>query len=121
MVRLNENGTVRLAGLQPEMDTAMYEVEAVLNQWCIDTVITAGTEEFYSDGTRIHSVGSYHPRGYALDFRKRDIPYSDVDYVMSLILDKLQKIDKAYQVILEGNHFHIEYDLVEAFKETVKN
>ena len=118
MIRLNENGTVRLAGLQPEMDIAMYAVEAVLNQWCVDTVITGGTEEFYSDGTRIHSIGSYHPRGYALDFRSRDIPADDLVHVVGLIRSALRDIDKAYDTILEGNHIHTEFDLKKAFKES---
>ena len=115
MIKLNENGTVRLAGLQPEMDIAMYVVEDVLNDWLIETVITAGTEEFYPDGSLIHSVGSLHPRGYALDFRRRDIPSADFDEVIKLIRDALHKISLAYDVVVEGNHIHIEFDVKKNF------
>ena len=111
MISLNENGTVCLAGLQPEMDVAMYVVDSVLSGYGIPTVITAGTEEFYPDGTLIHSIGSYHPRGDALDFRDRQIPREDYNHIINDIQRALRKINKAYDVVREGNHFHVEFDL----------
>ena len=117
MLRLNENGTVRLAGLQPEMDTAMYLVEEVLALRGVDTVITAGTEEFTSAGKLIHSVGSYHPRGYALDFRSRGIPREDWKKVIQAIKYALREVHLAYDAVVEGSHFHVEFDLKKAFRE----
>jgi len=115
MIRLNENGTVRLSRLKPEMDVAMYAVEEILNGFEVDTVITAGTEEFAPDGRRYHSVGSYHPRGYALDFRSSDIPKKNRVKAVKRIRTKMRSVDAAYDVIFESDHIHVEFDLKKAF------
>ena len=116
MIRLNENGTVRLAGLQPEMDPALYAADKVFAKYSLDTVITAGTEEFYPDGTLIHAKDSLHPRGFAVDLRNRHIPNGVYTKLISDLRDALAAISPAYQLILKhSNHFHIEYDLKVAY------
>ena len=115
-VRLHENGTVRLAGLQPEMDLALAAVNPVFGKCQLDTVITAGTEEFKPDGTLIHARDSLHPRGYALDFRVKHIPDAVYSKLTSDLRAALKELDKAYQLIIHKNHFHIEYDLKIAWR-----
>lgn len=112
MIRLHENGTVRLAGLQPEMDLALGAIDPVFEKYHLDTVITAGTEEFAPDGTRYHAKDSLHPRGYAVDLRNKHIPNACYSKLVSDIREALGKLGKPYQLILKHeNHFHVEYDL----------
>jgi len=115
MIKLNENGTVRLAGLQSEMDIAMYVVEKHYDKRKLDTVITAGTEEFNPHGKLYHAKGSYHPRGYALDFRSRDIPTALYTQFVKDVQTDLHTLSLAYDVCEEGNHMHVEYDVKKAF------
>ena len=58
-----------------------------------------------SDG--IHSDNSLHYSGNAIDLRIRDIE----DTVLANILKELKDyLGSEYDVILENDHFHIEYD-----------
>ena len=116
MIHLNENGTVRLAGLQSEMDVAMYVVDRVLSAYGIQTVITAGTEEFDKKGKLIHAINSYHPRGYALDFRDRNFPSELYPEILRKMQGALHQISLAYDLEKEGNHLHIEFDLKKFWK-----
>ena len=111
MIRLSENSTVRLAGLKPEMDKALYAVSKVFDKYHLDTTITAGTEEFDYKGSLIHMVGSLHPRGYALDLRSREVPNAVWTKFVSDIRESLTKLGKPYQLFEHKTHLHIEYDL----------
>ena len=63
-------------------------------------VITSGT-----DGT--HMKGSKHYTGEALDMRTRNFPEGQLKPFM----DRLQtRLGEDYQLILEVDHLHIEYD-----------
>ncbi len=115
MIKLNENGTVRLAGLQLEMDVALYVVEKHYDKCKLDTVITAGTEEFDKTGNLYHSKGSYHPRGYALDFRSREISTALYAQFVKDVQTDLHTLSLAYDVCEEGDHMHVEYDVKKAF------
>ncbi|MEA1877350.1 MAG: hypothetical protein U9N86_10840 [Bacteroidota bacterium] len=103
-----KDDTVKMAGIKPEMVVGLMLVQQVYSLVEVSCVITAGTEEFYLDGTRIHMKGSLHPQGYALDFRSRDIPKNDLDN----FCDELQEMLKSeYQVIKHNTHIHVEFDL----------
>ena len=65
-----------------------------------DVVITSGT-----DGT--HKVGSKHYGGDALDFRTSNIP---ADLLNLYIARVKARLGKHYDVVLEGDHLHIEFD-----------
>ncbi len=110
MILLKDN-SVCMAGLRPEMDTALSIINDYYEQYDLDTVITAGTEEFKKNGQLIHMVGSYHPRGLALDIRNRDIPRGVLRKFIAGLVEVLKAESKAYQLIIHKSHFHCEYDL----------
>jgi len=65
-----------------------------------EVVITSGIE-----GT--HAVRSFHYIGRALDFRTSML----TDSQRSVVHDRLrQTLGVEYDVVFEGDHFHIEYD-----------
>lgn len=63
-------------------------------------VITSG-----SDGE--HKVGSLHYEGKALDFRTRTVPAGALD---SLVAAIRLRLGDNYDVVLEKDHIHVEYD-----------
>jgi len=104
---LNENGTVRLAGIKPEIILALMLIEPVFNKYGIDLVITAGTEQYYPDGRKIHMTGSLHDTGYAVDLRSRDVPDACWTKFTS---DLKASLTSEYDLLYEENHFHLEFD-----------
>ena len=54
-----------------------------------------------------HCANSYHYKLAALDLRNRHIP---VDERPGICEEMQTQLGKDYQVIDEGDHFHIEYD-----------
>lgn len=82
------------------MFDAAIKVESVLAHFAVDMVITAGT-----DGQ--HMVGSLHYKGLALDIRTRDMKPEDKEPARAAIKAVL---GAEFDVVLEGDHFHIEYD-----------
>lgn len=65
-----------------------------------DAIITGGVEER-------SLVGSLHPEGLAIDLRTRDL---HVNQALSIVRLLRQALGDCYDVILESNHIHIEYD-----------
>jgi hypothetical protein len=88
---------VSLAGLQIEMRPVMREAGRIWRdqgkQWLR---ITSGT-----DGS--HGVASFHPYGYALDIELPPNPAQAVS-------DLREALGCNYDVVLEKDHVHIEYD-----------
>jgi len=98
--------SVSLIGIQPEMRVVMKVVANVYSKYGNEAVITAGTEAFDKNGKLLHSTGSLHPFGFALDFRT----YYFKGNNKSLVTYELREIlGKNYDVILHANHLHIEY------------
>jgi len=55
----------------------------------------------------IHNVGSLHPKGLAVDVRTRDLSPTQ----KGILTANLQKeLGKDFDVVLETDHIHIEYD-----------
>lgn len=101
-----KNKTIKITGLIDEMRLVMIVVDDLWKTYGQEAVITAGTEAF--DGNDfIHSVGSYHPFGKALDFRTRYFSDSVVDKIAKQLRDLL---GKDYDVVIHKSHIHIEYD-----------
>jgi len=65
-----------------------------------DVVITSGCE-----GT--HSAKSLHYKGLALDFRTRNLTQGEIVEVTDALRADL---GDDYDVVFEGDHFHVEYD-----------
>jgi len=88
---------VSLAGLQLVMRPAMMAAGVIWEkQGVSELVITSGTE-----GS--HGANSYHPYGLALDLRLPPDPQAAVDELRT-------SLGISFDVVLEGNHVHVEYD-----------
>ena len=95
----------KIAGLNIAMRPVLMVCEVVFNEHKVPFVITSGLE-----GT--HSAESLHYYGYAIDVRTRNIPESGMLLsIVSRIRDVLALKSYRYQVVLEENHIHIEYDV----------
>lgn len=65
-----------------------------------DVTITSG-----SDGA--HSSNSKHYTNEALDFRTRELTATDI---VKLAQETKKRLGKEYDVVIERDHIHIEYD-----------
>ena len=91
---------VQLRDLQLEIRIVLKAAEIIWAQHGQELVVTST-----ADG--VHSAGSLHPYGYAVDFR--------IDYfgavVQDLVAHKLRAaLPAGYQVYREATHIHIEFD-----------
>lgn len=94
-------GVTFASELKPTTRRMIDAAEYVFGQYGITPVITSG-----NDGT--HRANSLHYSGDALDFRRWD---SDRAGVTDAILGGLRYyLGDGYDVILESDHVHIEYD-----------
>ena len=84
---------VSIYGLQPEM---LWAIDRCVDIWEDVTVTSARGGK--------HSYGSKHYCGYAIDLRTRNL--TNIDSIMKA----LKSILVGFDVILEVNHIHIEYD-----------
>lgn len=91
---------VTIAGLKIEMRRVLIKAEAIWKENGDELVITAGL-----DG--LHSAGSLHYYGYALDLRIRNFNKSIVPGVATKLKNML---GSDYDVILHKTHIHVEYD-----------
>ena len=88
---------VRVLGIRPEMVLALRIVEAVYQAHGAPFVITSVME-----GT--HKRASLHYLGCAADLR---LPPQDA---ASIVAEAKAALGEDYDVILEGDHIHLEYD-----------
>jgi hypothetical protein len=60
-----------------------------------------------------HMEGSFHAKGLALDLRTRDLHQTTVYSLAAGLRARLngdEKLNRPYQVIIEADHIHVEYD-----------
>jgi len=107
MIKLHENGTVRISGIKPELVFILRTIEQVFNKYKLDTVITGGTELHDKAGKLIHKIGSKHETGEAWDIRSKHIPKIHYDFLADE-LDTVMGVE--FQLIRHSSHFHIELD-----------
>ena len=91
---------VRLDGVHWKMFAAAIKIEAVLEKYGQECVITAGV-----DGK--HMAKSRHYVGCALDFRNRDLQKADHN---SVILDINAVLGYEYFTQMESNHIHCQWN-----------
>ena len=96
-MRLKDN-TVQIQGLRVEMLFAILVADQVYLKYGYEFVITS-----INDG--VHSLTSLHYNGCAIDCRIYDNP-GEMEAIAEEIKERLG-VD--YDVILEHNHIHIEY------------
>jgi hypothetical protein len=93
-----------IAGLKLEMRKVLIAADEEFKRYGVEAVVTSGL-----DGC--HSAGSYHPYGYAVDLRTRHV----TEIVAKEIYDRLNaRLPDPYDVVLESNHIHIEFDCAKA-------
>jgi len=91
--------TVSFKNLQPQMVIASMRVEEACKLIGVDCWIT-------SENDRVHSSGSLHYSGLALDFRTRDIPAE----LRKSFFEKVKSaLGSEFDVVLEKDHLHVEY------------
>lgn len=86
--------------VQWQMFEAAIKVEDIYNGLGATCIITSG-----SDGK--HGVNSLHYKGLALDFRTRDLSPLEQQELKQMCL---QDLGKDYDVVLEEDHLHVEFD-----------
>lgn len=92
---------VSLDGLTCDMLRGLSITVCILDNYGVDTVLTSGT-----DGT--HSPTSLHPTGNAVDIRTRG--QARVLWVGTLVPHLTFYLGNQFDVVLEGDHLHIEFD-----------
>jgi len=91
---------VSLFGLKIEMRIVLKEADRIWKSYGHELVVTSTT-----DG--VHSAGSYHPYGYAVDLRTNYFGELEVDAVAQELRNILSFF---YDVVVESTHIHVEYD-----------
>ena len=90
---------VDIIGIQPEIVLAIQIAHEVYQCFDANLVISS-----VADGK--HMVGSLHETGMAVDFR---LPRSEID--ANVVSEALKAaLGKQFDVVLEGNHIHVEFD-----------
>ena len=96
---------VRIIGIKSEANLGVQIVASVFAKHGIDCVITSVV-----DGK--HSRASIHYSGGAVDFRIRDIPPT---LLSSITLEIKEALGGDFDFILEGNHYHMEWQPKEPY------
>jgi hypothetical protein len=77
-------------------------VSRIFNTMGFESIITSGTED-----PENHKRSSEHKKGDALDYRTRHVSMTKHQALATQIRNAL---GKDFDVILESNHIHVEYD-----------
>lgn len=85
---------------RPEIVRARAIIARVWRSFGYTLTVTSGTDS-------THSVRSLHYSGYAEDYRTRDISASALS---SMVAQVRAQLGTDYDVILEADHLHVEYD-----------
>lgn len=91
---------VRINGLTPEMGMGVQIIASIFAAHNKNAVITS-----VADGK--HSRGSKHYSGNAVDWRTRHLLTSERD---KITLDCKASLGDDFDVVLESDHLHVEYD-----------
>jgi hypothetical protein len=89
--------------LLPVCKVAANQLKSIFLDFGYDMVLTSTTEGE-------HSARSLHYHGLAFDVRSRTIRDDDLQPLIKRIQQRLSVLDKRFQLVIEGNHFHIEFD-----------
>ena len=95
MIRLFDKGTVRLAGIKPEIIMACLIIEPIFAKFGVDLVITAGTD----------GEGAKHKAGEAINLRSQDFVKS---YWKAIAENVNAVLGVEYDFTIEDDHFHLQ-------------
>ena len=90
---------VRIQGVSSEIAFVMWIIAETFRDNGALLVVTSCIE-----GT--HKAGSEHYQGNAVDLRTRDLATDKVAYIQKLLA---QRLGADFDVVLEGDHLHVEY------------
>lgn len=91
---------VRVRGVSNEILLAIMVAQSVFEYFKEDMTITSIT-----DGD--HKAGSLHNTGDAVDLRTREV---DPRFISQLVAQLQTSLGNSYDVVLEDDHIHVEYD-----------
>lgn len=94
-----KHGT-KISGIRSELILAILVADGIYDKYETDLVLTS-----VNDGK--HSHASLHYSGSAMDIRTRDLP--EEDSVQKVAEEIRQALSNEYDVVVELNHIHIEY------------
>ncbi len=103
---MNFENRVDQTKIKKEIKDKYSEIEHAFRTYATSwgPTVTYGTEG-------IHSPGSLHYKGFAIDIRTYNLPGGCQGSVVKKIVQELKiKLGYNYDVILETDHIHIEYD-----------
>lgn len=93
---------VKLSDLRPQMVLALLILDPVFAQFGEDVVLTSANDGDH--GAIVHYVG------LAVDLRTRGIPKATLPKMQSAALKALGGVASEYDLLIESNHFHLEWD-----------
>ena len=104
---IRKDKSVKTDRLQPSMRPAIKTVCNVYVEYGQkEVVVTAGNECWTVKGVWIHSPGSLHPYGLAIDIRTRVFSSEDKLIVYKALRDILKPL--GFDVVMHSTHIHIE-------------
>jgi len=93
---------VSLLGISNPMLVGIQIVASVYEKAGYDCVITSATED-----PEVHGRASRHKSGNAADFRTNNVPKAEHKWIETKCRECL---GNNYDVVLEVDHLHVEYD-----------
>lgn len=93
---------VKLSDLKIEMRPVLVAADKIWKKHGKELVITC-------TGGGVHSPGSLHPYGYAVDKRIR---YFTTEVKLNVARELREALGKDYDVIVHKTHIHVEYQKV---------
>lgn len=102
-----KDSSVKLDRLHESMKPVLEAVDAIWKQFGHEAVITSGNEITDEKGDFVHSVGSLHYYGKALDFRNR---YFNAEVKRTIVTNLRNVLGNNYDVVLHTTHVHVEFD-----------
>lgn len=93
---------VRVLGLQIEIALAATILQSLFTKIGYEFIITSAIE-----GT--HKRASLHYSGNAIDIRSSVVPEEEKIHLLQMMKTVLGYPDSDYDVILEADHYHVEY------------
>ena len=91
---------VKASDVKLQVIDALLIMQLVLQRFNYDLVVTSLSDSKHKDT-------SLHYRGYAVDIRTRDMKVQEVPTV---VRECRIALGKAYDVVQESDHIHVEYD-----------
>lgn len=102
-----------LEGAKSEILTAIEVADMVYARYGKDLVVTSGTES-----TTEHMVGSKHYTGQAFD--ARTLYFNTLAEKKKVARELKYELGSDYDVVLESDHIHVEYDPKKSLGDKVK-